>query len=628
MSDNVGSIHYVLTLNTREFAKSVNSISSKLDSVGNKMKSVGTRMTLGLTVPIVAGMGLAVKRASDLQETMNVVNVTFQDSAKEVTDWSKNSIERMGLAQQSALDMAGTFGAMGLGMGQSSDASAEMAMNLTKLSGDMASFKNISADRASVALAGIYTGETEALKGLGIIMTQARLKTFAMNKGITKNIEDMTQAELIQLRYNLVMEDTNFLHDDYINTADSTANKTRTLTEKFKELTAQIGQKLQPYADKLLDWADDLIDKFDELSPSTQNLLVTLAGITATAGPLVLGLGMVATSISALIPLMANPVFWIVAGVFALIAGAVYLIYKNWETIKNYYENNLKPMWEDLKEKLLPVKETAEELWITFKYKVLPVFKELWSFIENQIKIAIEDLEDSFKSLEQSLGPLGPYIKEGLIMALKLLVVVIASAVASIALLVSFLGLLVAGIARVIGAIASFIGWIGQLAYSLGHNLANAVNRALGFLGNMWNVMWNAGSNLISGLASGISSGFSRARDAVINGMSAIRRLLPFSPAKEGPFSGAGWTLYSGRSMMEGLAQGIKDTSSLPQMAIEKAMGNASYTLNGGAPASSVNNSSVNINGDIQLGDQSAVNEFFGRLNRNNELTQKGMATV
>jgi hypothetical protein len=139
----------------------------------------------------------------------------------------------------------------------------------------------------------------------------------------------------------------------------------------------------------------------------------------------------------------------------------------------------------------------------------------------------------------------------------------------------------------------------------------------------------SAGGSIVDGLIAGIKGGFNRAYSAVKDGMKNIRNLLPFSPAKEGPFSGKGWTLYSGRSMMQGLADGIKSMSSLPQTAMENALGNASYTLNGSAQASGpVTNSSININGDITLGDQSAVNEFFGRLNRNNELAQKGMAVI
>lgn len=76
-------------------------------------------------------------------------------------------------------------------------------------------------------------------------------------------------------------------------------------------------------------------------------------------------------------------------------------------------------------------------------------------------------------------------------------------------------------------------------------------------LGNTGKMLWNAGKNIISGLIGGITAMGDRVKGAVTGVLKKARNLLPFSPAKEGPFSGKGWTLYSGRSLVEGLAKGI-----------------------------------------------------------------------
>jgi hypothetical protein len=67
-----------------------------------------------------------------------------------------------------------------------------MAINLTKLSGDMASFYNVSQDVAETALHSVFTGETETLKRFGIVMTEANLKAFALSQGITTLYNDMS----------------------------------------------------------------------------------------------------------------------------------------------------------------------------------------------------------------------------------------------------------------------------------------------------------------------------------------------------------------------------------------------------------------------------------------------------
>lgn len=71
-------------------------------------------------------------------------------------------------------------------------------------------------------------------------------------------------------------------------------------------------------------------------------------------------------------------------------------------------------------------------------------------------------------------------------------------------------------------------------------------------------MLFESGKKIISGLIDGIKSMFSSAKNAVSGFLSGIRNLLPFSPAKEGPFSGHGWTLYSGMSIAEALADGMQ----------------------------------------------------------------------
>jgi tape measure domain-containing protein len=89
-------------------------------------------------------------------------------------------------------------------------------------------------------------------------------------------------------------------------------------------------------------------------------------------------------------------------------------------------------------------------------------------------------------------------------------------------------------------------------------------------LGNLHSLLFNSGKNIIQGLINGINAMIQRVKNAVSGVMSAARNLLPFSPAKEGPFSGRGWTLHSGRSIIEALAKGIEDEK---DAAIKAALG-------------------------------------------------------
>ena len=109
---------------------------------------------------------------------------------------------------------------------------------------------------------------------------------------------------------------------------------------------------------------------------------------------------------------------------------------------------------------------------------------------------------------------------------------------------------------------------ISELPHAIWEGIKAAVYEVTNF---SWD-MYNAGASIISGLADGIRAGFSNAISAVTGGLSMIRSYLPFSPAKRGPFSGQGWTLYSGMSMMEALGDGIREKTSGAVELMESAM--------------------------------------------------------
>lgn len=316
-------------------------LNEKLDRVGDKMKNVGGKMSATLTLPILAGAGLAVKSFSDLQETLNKVDVSFGNQSATVKAWAQDSIKSMGLARQSALDATALFGDMGTGMGQTQTEASKMSMGLTQLGADMASFKNVSFERAQTALAGIYTGETEALKGLGIVMTQTNLEEFARSKGINKSMQEMSQAELVQLRYNYVMDKTKNAQGDFIRTSDGIANKTRIQAERTKELSAQFGEKLAPAYNKLLDTGGKVLDFFNKLSGGQQKALLIAVAVVAALGPLIMIVGNLITAVKALNVaftfLAANPIVLAITGIILVIAGLAYLIYRNWDTLKAFF---------------------------------------------------------------------------------------------------------------------------------------------------------------------------------------------------------------------------------------------------------------------------------------------------
>ncbi len=296
----------------------------------DKVGKLGQKMTTLITLPLVAAGTAAVKMASDLTETLGKTNEVFKESADTVLEWSNSSVERMGLAQQTALDMASSFGDMGTSMGFTTQEAANMSMELVQLAADMASFKNISIDRANTALTAIYTGETESLKAMGIVMTEANLEQFAMAEGCKTTYKEMSQTEKVMLRYRYVMAMTTNAQGDFVRTGNSLANQTRKLGENVKQTATSFGKLLEPAITSIVSALNDAVSWVDNLSDSTKRGILIAAEIVAAIGPVLLAITGVIKAINgvkaALALLQANPVVLGITAVGVALAALTVLI--------------------------------------------------------------------------------------------------------------------------------------------------------------------------------------------------------------------------------------------------------------------------------------------------------------
>lgn len=204
----------------------------------------------------------AIDISSQLTEVQNVVDVTFGKMSSKVEDFTKNSIEQFGMSELSVKKYASTFQAMGSAMGIDtaligtankflnkqtdgyvglSNSMADVSLNLTKLTADMASFYNVEQKDVADDLASIFTGSTRPLRQYGLDLTQATLKEWALSEGMNANIQSMTQAEKAMLRYQYVLAHTGAAQGDFARTADTWANQTRILKQNFEQLSSIIG---------------------------------------------------------------------------------------------------------------------------------------------------------------------------------------------------------------------------------------------------------------------------------------------------------------------------------------------------------------------------------------------------
>ena len=198
---------------------------------------------------------------SDLAEVQNVVDVTFPHMTKTIDEFASGAAAKFGLSETMAKKFTGTFGSMAEAFGFSEKQAADMATTLTGLAGDVASFYNISQDEAYTKLKSVFSGETETLKDLGIVMTQSALDAYALANGYGKVTSKMTEAEKVSLRYAFVQSQLTNAAGDFARTSDSWANQVRLLSLQFDSLRASIGQGLINVLTPVIKWLNVLIGK-------------------------------------------------------------------------------------------------------------------------------------------------------------------------------------------------------------------------------------------------------------------------------------------------------------------------------------------------------------------------------
>lgn len=268
------------------------SMEQQLNNVELSLKDVASALGVAFSFDQIVNFGsAAIETASDLQEVQNVVDTAFGEMAGQVNQFASTAITNFGMSELAAKQTAGQFMSMSTALGISQQEAANMSLSVTGLTGDMASFYNVSQDVAQTALASIWTGETESLKRFGIVMTQTNLEQYAMQQGIRKTMDQMTQAEQVQLRYNYVMEQTALAQGDFVKTQDSWANQSRILDESLTALQGTIGEGLMSAMTPLLETVNGIVSGLIGFQESTgliddffTVLLGGLAGLTAMKG--------------------------------------------------------------------------------------------------------------------------------------------------------------------------------------------------------------------------------------------------------------------------------------------------------------------------------------------------------
>ena len=274
-----GSVIIDTRMDTSGVQNGVSAIRQSFNGLGSVVKKIGVLIGGAFAIGKLAQFGKeCVELGSNLAEVQNVVDVTFTTMSDKVNEFAKNAMTSAGLSETMAKQYVGTFGAMSKSFGFSEAQAYDMSTALTQLTGDVASFYNISQDLAYIKLKSVFTGETETLKDLGVVMSQSALDQYALANGYGKTTSEMTEQEKVALRLAFVQKQLSAASGDFIRTSDSWANQVRVMQLQLQSLKATVGQGLINLFTPVLKVINILLGKLATLANAFKSFTELITG--------------------------------------------------------------------------------------------------------------------------------------------------------------------------------------------------------------------------------------------------------------------------------------------------------------------------------------------------------------
>lgn len=221
---------------------------------------------------VASGLGNVTNSAASYYESLNLFATTLGENAQEAMDWVNKFSTALYLDPADVMQYMGSFNSLIKGLGVGTDNAYLMSQQLTQLTYDLASFKNLDFETAFQKLQSGISGEIEPLRNVGVALSEATLAELAFSLGLEENVRDMSEAEKAQLRYIQIMKSSTEWQADMGKTLTSPANALRVIKQQFSLLGRAIGNVFIP----IIMFAIPYVMVFTEILTDLANALAKL----------------------------------------------------------------------------------------------------------------------------------------------------------------------------------------------------------------------------------------------------------------------------------------------------------------------------------------------------------------
>jgi enamine deaminase RidA (YjgF/YER057c/UK114 family) len=184
--------------------------------------------------------------ASDLNESLNAINVTLGKGAASFIQFGKNSASALGLTQAALNEAIVPMGALLGNAGSSGEKLSSQLQTLAQRATDVGSVFNATTTDVLTAFGAAMRGEQEPIRQFGVNLNEASIAAKAVELGLAASTKEVSQAAKTQAAYALILDATKSASGDFKNTSDGLANSLKILKANAIELRDEWAGKLIP----------------------------------------------------------------------------------------------------------------------------------------------------------------------------------------------------------------------------------------------------------------------------------------------------------------------------------------------------------------------------------------------
>ncbi len=275
-----GGAYVEIGTDEKGFNRGISNVKQRLGRFVTNIGSMGKKLMIAGGI-LGAPMILAIKKASDFEETITKFRAVFKTWTQSGRDWAQTTAKDYGRGEGAVLKFMATIQDTFVPLGASRAAAAALSDQVARLAINLASFNNMADEEVLNLLQSALVGVHRSVRRFGVVITQATLDQQLMNDGVKEGTKAATELQKAEARLKLIVAATSDAANDASKTAGGFANMMKRLRARVNDLAETIGFKLIPITKPYVKLATDIANRIKEWADKNGVVVQTIGRLVA-----------------------------------------------------------------------------------------------------------------------------------------------------------------------------------------------------------------------------------------------------------------------------------------------------------------------------------------------------------